>query len=132
MKASQILAAKKVLAKKQGYECDLCSIDLHTMPTKNWCLDHDHTEGHVRGVLCRNCNGIEGKIHNLARRAARGRSASDLLQRVLSYWERHTFEASNAIFHPSHKTKDEKRLATNKKARMARAKKKAMQNIKRK
>lgn len=130
IKASQIPKAKQILLKRQNYECALCSTNLKEVPTRNICLDHDHTEGHVRGVLCRNCNGIEGKIHNLSRRGARGRGASDFIQRILAYWELHSQETSERVYHPLHKTEDEKRRDRNAKARVARARKAAIKKVK--
>ena len=39
----------------------------------NWCgsknhlrIDHEHSMGRYRGCLCNDCNGIEGRIKNLA------------------------------------------------------------------
>ena len=126
---AQIPAATKKLLERQGFECALCGIDLQGQPPKNSCLDHDHRSGHIRAVLCRNCNGIEGKIFNLANRGKRSRSVSDFLERVLAYWAKHA-NPVNPIYHPKHKTGDEKRLDRNKKARMARIKAKALQNVK--
>lgn len=114
----------------QGNECGICSISFDKIPTRDVCVDHDHTQGHIRSALCRNCNGIEGKIHNLARRGARGRGATDFLQRIQAYWERFAQTTDKSIYHPSHKSDDEKRLARNKKARLNRAKAKALQNVK--
>lgn len=130
LKQSQILAYKKKLLEAQDYKCSVCSIDLREVPTRNICLDHDHTQGHVRGVLCRNCNGIEGKVHNLARRGARGRGPSDFLQRILAYWEEHATTDSESVYHPSHKTDEEKRLERNRKARLRNARKRALANVK--
>lgn len=97
------------------------------IPQSNWCLDHDHRHGHVRAVLCRNCNGIEGKIYNLANRGKRKNTPEYFLHRLLDYWNKHS--TPSGVLHPSHKTPDEKRIATNAKARVARAKKAALKNV---
>ena len=49
--------------------CPLCERSMRTFISKNRVVDHDHVTGEVRGVLCRNCNGLLGKVENLATRA---------------------------------------------------------------
>lgn len=115
----------------QGNRCAICEISFDTIPIRNVCLDHDHIHGHVRAAICRNCNGIEGKIHNLARRGARGRGSIDFLSRIIDYWVTHAEPGDEAVYHPTHKTEDEKRLERNKKARLQRARAKALKNVKR-
>jgi hypothetical protein len=102
---------EKIIAEQAG-KCWLCDIDLKLVVP---CLDHDHETGKIRGVLCGNCNGIEGKIHNLVRRAKRQMSKVDFLNRVVAYWVEHTLEPRSEI-HPTDKTPDENRLRRNKKA----------------
>lgn len=88
------------------------------------CLDHNHKTGLIRGVLCRNCNGIEGRIYNLANRAKRTLTTKDFLGRIILYWLKHETDQTG-LYHPLHKTVDEKRERTNKKARARRAATKA-------
>ena len=47
----------------QGGHCALCSMapdDKH----KNFCVDHDHSTGRVRGILCKFCNSKLGWFEN--------------------------------------------------------------------
>jgi Recombination endonuclease VII len=87
------------------------------------CLDHDHYTGVVRGVLCRNCNGMEGKIKNLAVRGKRALSIMQYLANIVRYWVYHSVDRTGLV-HPTHLTDDEKRVKRNTKARKARAAKK--------
>lgn len=120
LKTKDIEALRNKIAIEQDGTCWLCDIELSkVMP----CLDHDHETGRIRGVLCQNCNGIEGKIHNLVRRARREMSKTDFLNRIIQYWVQHGIQPRPEL-HPTHKTADEKRLRRNKKARLARQKKK--------
>jgi hypothetical protein len=121
LKTKDIPLVRDRLVKEQGGRCALCMVDLAGLMA---CLDHDHTTGRIRAVLCQNCNGIEGKIHNLARRARRDRTVDQFLHAILAYWQAHR-EAPSDLLHPTHRTEDEKRLRRNKKARQRRAKKKA-------
>ena len=128
---SQIPTHKKKLLQEQGNRCGLCGIDLSKVEPRNVCLDHDHKDGHVRSVLCRNCNGIEGKIYNLANRGKRNRTCAEFLNSVLEYWKIHAYTPDGEhTYHPDHRTPDEKRVARNSKARIARAKKAARKNLK--
>lgn len=114
-----------ILQKRQNFTCAMCTT---TLTISTGCLDHDHSTGMVRGVLCRNCNGIEGKIKNLVTRGRRGMAHEDYLGQVLRYWIRHKTDQTGLLY-PSHLTTDEKRIKTNAKARKVRAlKKKAVKS----
>jgi RNA polymerase subunit RPABC4/transcription elongation factor Spt4 len=117
LSAREIPLAKVALVKRQEGKCPLCQDPL---PISNACLDHNHKTGLVRGALCRNCNGIEGKVHNLANRAKRNLTTSKWLGYLILYWLKHETDQTG-LYHPIHKTADEKRLITNKKAREKRA-----------
>jgi len=118
IKNKDIPALRDKIMQEQENQCWLCKIDLRTVVP---CLDHDHETGRIRGVLCQNCNGIEGKIANLARRAKRNRTRYDYIVSILGYWNMHSAIQRPEI-HPTHKTTDEKRLRRNKKAREKRKK----------
>lgn len=120
LKPKDIPVLREKLAKEQGNRCKLCGVDLSSVVA---CLDHDHSKGTIRAVLCGNCNGIEGKIFNLARRAKRSSTEINFINQVKDYWVCFSDNPRQEI-HPSHKTKDEKRIARNKKARERRRKNK--------
>ena len=120
IKRNEIPIATQALLKKQGYTCPLCGGSLRAGAKKEPVLDHDHETGAIRDVLCRNCNGIEGKIYNLVRRARNGMAYVAWLGRLAQYWERHKVNQHNLI-HPTHLTEEEKRLKRNAKARARRA-----------
>lgn len=92
---------------------------------KNPALDHDHSTGFIRDVLCLNCNGIEGKVFNLARRAKNNLTEQEWLENLIAYHKRHAVPQHGGILHHTHKSEEEKRLARNKKARLKRAAAKA-------
>ena len=122
IKTKDIPALRDSIANTQQGLCRLCRTPLAS--TSRPCLDHDHKTGLIRGVLCLNCNGIEGKIHNLARRAKRGpeNSVRDFLVSVIEYWDFFLINPRKEI-HPTHKTDEEKRVLRNKKARLRRVRK---------
>jgi hypothetical protein len=68
----------EVLA-EQGGRCAICLTD---EPTKGhgWCIEHDHTSGNIRGIVCSKCNSLIGFAE---------RSADPLgtLRRALAYLE---------------------------------------------
>ena len=118
LKNSEIPAFRDKLAKEQNGMCWICSVDLCSVTAT---LDHSHQSGRCRSTLCANCNGLEGRIFNLARRGKRKRTEMEFLKSILDYWDYHAKNPRQEI-HPSHRTLDEKRLARNKKARDRRKK----------
>lgn len=50
------------LLAKQDKQCAICKIDV---TPKRLCVDHDHDNGRIRGLLCRSCNLAIGLLkHN--------------------------------------------------------------------
>lgn len=109
----------------QGKTCGLTG---KPMDLADAVVDHCHTTGVIRGVIERGANSMLGKIEN-HRKLARMTSDKDLslfLANVVGYLNRGKVAALNpaAPLYPTHKTADEKRVARNKRARVARAAKK--------
>jgi cytochrome b involved in lipid metabolism len=44
------------LDEKQGGVCAICKTDEKSVRNKHLCIDHDHSTGKIRGLLCSNCN----------------------------------------------------------------------------
>ena len=95
---------RKQLIKLQGGKCALCETPLKDVGGHP-ALDHDHRSGLVRGVLCSNCNGMEGQIHSRAIRAKRKRTAREWLFSLLEYWEYHQANPSKYIYYNHGKPK---------------------------
>lgn len=108
-----VVRARK-LTEQQGV-CALCG-EAPEVP----CLDHCHTDGHIRGVLCRGCNALLGKLENNRKRYGLGNETrfAKFLNNVAPYLTRYRF---GDLLHPTYKTADEKRLARNAAARKKRA-----------
>jgi len=108
---------KQALLAKQGNICAICQRGL---TTSTGVMDHDHVTGQCRGVLCRACNGMEGKIKNILVRWGRG-AGVEWLGRLILYWIKYKANP-NQFLYPTHRDEDEKRILRNTKARKARAK----------
>lgn len=120
LKTTEVGPARDILKKRQDNICPLC-LGKFTPKGKQPVLDHCHVRGYVRDVLCRNCNGLEGKVYNLARRGQNGGTPLDWLKRLVAYHERHSTPQHGGVLHPTHKTEAEKRDERNRKARARRA-----------
>ena len=126
---AEVPSVRQRLLAQQGNLCALCGVNLalkevvkgKVKPKYRACLDHCHQGGQIRGVLCNNCNGVEGKIFNLAVRAKRGGTEIQFLANLVRYLHKHRTNQSG-LDHPLHLTSEEKRLERNKKQRGLRAK----------
>jgi hypothetical protein len=92
---------------------------------KQRVVDHDHalsgpSAGAVRGVLCSNCNGNEGRIKKRAQCAKGHLTELQWLQNLVKYLEKHKINQTGLIHH-TWKTPEERRLIKNQKARAYRA-----------
>lgn len=63
---------------------------------------------------------MEGKVFNLANRAKQSLTPEMWLGRLILYWMKHKTDQTG-LYHPLHKSADEKRLLINKRARAKRA-----------
>jgi hypothetical protein len=55
------LIYKNFLLASQGWRCSICGKELKPN-SRDACLDHDHLDGKIRGVLCRQCNAYIGRF----------------------------------------------------------------------
>lgn len=66
------------LLKSQGGVCAICG---RTSTTgRNLAVDHDHTSGRIRGLLCDSCNGGLGLLQD----------SEEILEKALAYLRRST------------------------------------------
>ncbi len=119
LKHSELVKVRVALQGHQGGCCAVCKRKL-AGKTLVGCLDHNHTTGFIRGVLCRACNRLEGQVNNRILQAGGKEDPIELLSNLLKYWVKHK-EPLYPYLHPTHKTEAEKRLERNRKARLKRA-----------
>lgn len=113
------------LMKDQGNLCPLCKTDMRKIESKNICVDHSHSTGFIRGVLCRNCNGLEGKVKTLATRGKKDLTYIQWLENLVEYLKVQEGEPKYPYIHPTYRTVAEKLANRNKQARLRRAERKA-------
>jgi len=126
IKPIDLRPVRAALIKDQDSLCPLCERDLSYIKPQQRCVDHDHSKegdsaGAIRGVLCSNCNGNEGRIRRRVLCAKGHLSEIEWLENLLDYWKLHQTNQTGLIHH-THKTPNEERLLKNKKARAYRAK----------
>ena len=49
------------MLKEQNHQCAICAVDFKDM-AKGACVDHNHTTGKVRALLCHSCNASIGLL----------------------------------------------------------------------
>lgn len=122
LKTTEVAEVRKDMMAMQGGRCALCGQPLGTKAPLDPVLDHDHHTGAIRGVLHRGCNSLLGKVENGAARY--GVRNLLLFGAGLSTYLRVNLTNTSGLLHPSFKTETEKRELRNKRARIARAKRK--------
>lgn len=95
LKKEQIKEYRAEQLEKQDGICPLCEVEIEDGVGT---LDHDHGEGYIRKVLCRNCNSVEGRVLAWLRRTKTEHSV--WLNNLLVYWEE---DYSGNPLHPTHK-----------------------------
>jgi hypothetical protein len=106
----QLLQAQKGL-------CALCN---HVIMPGQAVLDHDHATGHIRGVLHRGCNALEGKIVNsLPRNQITEAQLLEIFNRWVMY---HMIQQPET--HPTHRTPEERAALRRRRAAARRAERK--------
>lgn len=125
IKAVDLPKVRTALLKEQDNICPLCERDLSYIKRQQRCVDHDHSKtgdnaGAIRGVLCSNCNGNEGRIRRRVLCAMGHLTEVEWLQNLVDYWRLHQANQTGLIHH-TYKTPNEERLIKNKKAREYRA-----------
>jgi hypothetical protein len=107
LKRTEVATIRAAVLEQQGGICPLCTWNL-IETGKTPALDHDHSKGHVRGVLCLNCNQMEGRIRNYGVRARRSLTYLQWIQNLVAYLIKHQ-ENQTGYIHPTHKTPEEKK-----------------------
>lgn len=131
----QLYAITMQLLKAQGGLCLVCqkSINVKTAGrASDYCCDHDHETGEVRGILHRSCNAALGKIdHAAGRWGAKSMKYEDIvpyLKQVVAYYET-VQDNPTGILYPNHKSPEQKAEAAKLKRRKAYAVNKAKATI---
>ena len=100
LKHSEIKSTREDYIIKQRGTCALCE-EIIDSPV----LDHSHTTGHIRGVLCRGCNCILSKVEN---NLAINKITPSKLHMILMNMEEYMITESELI-HPTFKDKTKKK-----------------------
>ena len=119
LKSTQVKSTRQAMLESQGYACAICKLPVEEDQA---VLDHCHKGGHVRAVLHRGCNAVEGKIVNAMKRYG-VKNPVDFLRNLADY---HVYHAENrtGLIHPTHKTEDEKKELAKKRAKRKKLQKK--------
>ncbi|WP_175960159.1 endonuclease domain-containing protein [Burkholderia pyrrocinia] len=111
---------REKLRKEQGNRCPITGWHL----TDDIVADHCHKSGMMRAALPRWVNAVLGRVENWASRVGGGVPVPTFLRKCADYIEHYQLFPS-FVFHPLHKTPEEKKEAAKKKAAKRRAAKKA-------
>ena len=102
LKSNEKAAFRAKLLKKQGGICPLCENEIRSGQDT---LDHCHTHGNVRMVLCRQCNSVEGRVLHWAKRVKT--DPCKWLTNLMDYWGR---DFTHNPEYPTYKNETEKEI----------------------
>jgi hypothetical protein len=102
---ADVESIRSILSHEQQGICPICKKKLN-----NPCLDHQHTKkvkgsGQIRGVICRSCNVLLGKIEN---NCARYSVSQQELPKVLHNMAKYLEKEHLPYLHPSEAPKPKK------------------------
>lgn len=111
LKTSDIKDIRNLILEKQNFKCAICGKDISNCDGVS--LDHQHKlnksqqigddgAGLIRGVLCRECNVLEGKIWNNGTRYKQFKTVMERiawLQSLINYYSKKNYD----MIHPSEK-----------------------------
>lgn len=111
IKVRDIPKIRAAFVKEQKGLCPICGRGLKGLTVT---LDHCHDTGFLRGALCNNCNGIEGKIANLLGRIDVQKIGEE---EILKRWLEWQTRSNEKYIHPNVETSKEKIQRRNKRRR---------------
>lgn len=124
LKGKDVKRTRDALLEKQDFKCAICQ---EPCSTEQAVLDHNHKLGHVRAVLHRTCNSVEGKILGAMRRFGI-KNPKDYLLGLVKYHDHHETNQTGLI-HPTFKTLEEKVEAVKAKAKRKRIELKKLKSL---
>lgn len=123
LKHDKVAKLRAKISKRQDYVCPICERDMRRL---TMTLDHCHRTGFIRGVLCNNCNGLEGKLAGIITRIDMKKLGVDkVLENLHEY--RDPDNIYHKYVHPNVETLDEQKLRQRKRAALLRKNKKCTQ-----
>lgn len=112
----QLKEVRAKILEHQGFKCAICNVELTENDSGNCHVDHQHLfksetlgengNGLIRGVLCRDCNALEGKIWNNIHRYGKvlGDTPTEgrkkFLENLVRYYD-FNFQQVEKILHPN-------------------------------
>lgn len=114
LKQSDIAKYRDKIAEEQNGCCAICKEHFEEMSKSGVSLDHQHKTksepiglkgaGLIRGVLCRDCNSLEGKIWNNSKRYNKFAILPQFLRNMADYLEKENYP----YIHPNEAPKPKK------------------------
>lgn len=117
LRPKDVKTTRARLLESQSFKCAIC----HYECTQDQAvLDHSHKTGKIRATLHRGCNSLLGRIENNApRHGLRDEQLIQFLLGTAQYLIDHSTDRTG-LFHPTHRTPEEKAETIKKRAKKKR------------